>query len=81
MLLTATFALMLGVAGQIADTKLARSLCQDERARLIRGKRAGGAHKLGQEPNADRVLTVLRADNGCSRPVRVSRDIGNQPPR
>ncbi len=54
----------------------AKPLCQDEQARLIAGKRARGIHPLAQEPNADAVLTVLRSENGCSRPVKVREDIG-----
>ena len=73
MMLAATVALLLGTVGQVADTKVARPLCKDEQARLIRGRLGAGPHKLGQEPDADRILTVLRSENGCTRPVRVQR--------
>jgi len=56
-----------------SDAKL---LCQDTQTRPIAAKRAGGIHPLAQEPNADAVLTVLRSENGCSRPVKVREDIG-----
>jgi len=54
----------------------AKPLCHDTQTRLIAAKRKGGIHPLGQEPNADVVLTVLRSENGCSRPVKVREDIG-----
>ncbi|MBW6524582.1 hypothetical protein KZ810_13830 [Sphingomonas sp. RHCKR47] len=54
----------------------AKPLCQDTQTRLIAAKRKSGIHPLGQEPNADAVLTVLRSENGCSRPVKVREDIG-----
>lgn len=81
MLFAASFILLLGAAGQVADTRLARPVC-DDRTQKIQAPRKAGPHTLNRESNADRVLTVLRRDeNGCSRPVRVSRDIGAQPKR
>ena len=59
-----------------AGTSDAKPLCQDTQTRPIAAKRAGGIHPLAQEPNADAVLTVLRSENGCSRPVKVREDIG-----
>lgn len=69
--------LLVALAGAApATTPNAKSVCQDAQTRVIAGKRAGGVHPIAQEPNADAVLTVLRSENGCSRPVKVREDIG-----
>ncbi|WP_375270363.1 hypothetical protein [Sphingomonas sp.] len=69
--------LLVALAGAApAKTLNAKPVCQDMQTRLIAGKRAGGIHPLAHEPNADAVLTVLRSENGCSRPVKVREDIG-----
>jgi hypothetical protein len=70
--------LLLVALAAAAPTKApdAKPLCQDRQARLIAAARKGGVHPLGQEPNADAVLPVLRSENGCSRPVKVREDIG-----
>ena len=69
--------LLVALAGAApAGTPDAKPLCQDTQTRLIAAKRTGSIHPLGQEPNADAVLTVLRSENGCSRPVKVREDIG-----
>ncbi|WP_294192558.1 hypothetical protein [uncultured Sphingomonas sp.] len=57
-------------------TPQAKPVCQDKHARLVASTRRGTIHPLAQEPNADAVLTVLRSENGCSRPVKVREDIG-----
>ena len=81
MLLAAVFALALGAAGHVADTKLARPICED-RLTPARSPGVPVARKLADMPNADKVLTVLRRDErGCTAPVRVRRDIGVQRPR
>ena len=66
-------ALAAAVPTKTADAK---PLCQDRQTRPIAAARKGSIHPLGQEPNADAVLTVLRSENGCSRPVKVREDIG-----
>lgn len=66
---------VLGVAAP-ARTPDLKPLCQDTQTRTIATKRNRGIHPLTQEPNADAVLTVLRSENGCSRPVKVREDIG-----
>jgi hypothetical protein len=37
------------------------------------------AQRLNELPNADQYLTVLRTENGCSKPVIVNYDIGSAP--
>lgn len=69
--------LLVALAGA-APAKIsdAKPVCQDKQARLIASERRGTIHPLAHEPNADAVLTVLRSENGCSRPVKVREDIG-----
>ncbi|WP_019516422.1 hypothetical protein [Sphingomonas sp. Mn802worker] len=66
----------LAAAAAPAETPDAQPVCQDKHARLVASTRRGTIHPLAQEPNADAVLTVLRSENGCSRPVKVREDIG-----
>lgn len=69
--------LLVALVGAAPATSFdAKPLCQDAQTRPTAGTRAGAIHPLAQEPNADAVLTVLRSENGCSRPVKVREGIG-----
>jgi hypothetical protein len=71
-----SFLLIALAAAVHTRTPAAKPLCQDTQTRPVAARQKGGIHPLTQEPNADAVLTVLRSENGCSRPVKVGHDIG-----
>ena len=68
----------LATAAEPAKKTAAKPICQDDGIRSAQAKRPAGPHKLGEEPNADAVLTVLRTVDGCSRPVKIREDVGGR---
>ena len=42
------------------------------------GKELAKVRKLNEMPPANQVLTVLRSEDGCPKPVVVRRDIGSK---
>jgi hypothetical protein len=59
-----------------------KPICQNDKVRPI-DKPSGPARArpLAEEPNARRVLTVVRTLDGCQTPVYVSGEIGSRPHR
>lgn len=50
----------------------AKLVCQPNRLQPVGGAPKAGPHKLGDEPPARQIYTVMRSENGCSTPVPVS---------
>lgn len=75
--------LLLAAATMIAAPALAngptvKPLCQDAKNRLVQQRgHTRGIHPLSQEPPANQTLTVLREQDGCTRPVDIRRDLGH----
>lgn len=64
-------ALLLATAGDGSALPL-KPLCQDERARLAAAARGPHRpHPLNEAPAAQQIYAVLRAEDGCTRPVPV----------
>lgn len=76
-------AALLLAAPQAADPPKAKPMCQNSEAQRTNTARppVARARKLGELPPADAVLTVLRNENGCAKPVIVRENIGNTAPR
>jgi len=58
------------------------AVCQNARPNVAAGSLYDPAHgaraeRLGELPPADLILTVLRRENGCERPVIVRYSIGD----
>ena len=72
------FVLMTVLAASAAAD--ARPICQNAEPRAAQGALyrdgAAEAKRLGDLPPADAILTVLRREDGCERPVVVRSGIG-----
>jgi len=72
--------LMIAVLTALAPAALPAPDPCDAGLRRAATRQGAKPRKLGDEPNVDRILTVLRRDAaGCPRPVRVREDIGGNP--
>ncbi len=52
-------------------------VCRNWAPELVKARTPARVRKLNELPNADMILTVLRTENGCSKPAVVRYDIGN----
>lgn len=79
----ATIALaLLGTTIDPTIHSAAAPVCQDDKVRQVDAPSVARPHKLGDEPPAHQIFTVLRSEGGCSRPVPVSdRLVGTPAPR
>ncbi len=59
----------------------AAPVCQKVGAETASAHPQVRAQKLNELPNANLMLSVLRSENGCQKPVIVRDDIGSAPKR
>ena len=55
--------------------------CQNAKVETAEVRAPVRAQKLNELPNANLILSVLRSEDGCQKPVIVGYDIGSAPKR
>lgn len=63
-------------APAVGAARLLKPACQDIQRRVAQSGQGARVHPMTQEPNTQLIQTVLRSENGCTRPVVVRDDIG-----
>jgi hypothetical protein len=59
----------------------AMPVCQKTGPTTVEDNKSVHAQKLNELPNANHYLTILRTEDGCSKPAIVRYDIGGAPKR
>jgi hypothetical protein len=76
---------MLLVAASASVSQLAQDqakpVCQNMAPQLAKEGRPARLQRLNELPNANMALSVVRTENGCSKPAVVRYDIGSAPKR
>ena len=57
-----------------AQTPATLPICRDARPRPVDSTEGARLRRLDKLPRAEAYLTVLRTENGCIRPVKVSEE-------
>lgn len=60
----------------VPKVSAAQPICRDEGVRQVDEIGGAGLKRLDQLPPADHILTVLRTEDGCIKPVIVRHGIG-----
>lgn len=89
LIVTAIIAAVSGTPTIDAGVRTIAPVCQEAGPRKAGGENDGALHQgrtpatrpLGEEPNADGIAAVLYTEGRCSKPIVVSRNVGNNPKR
>ena len=76
-----SIALLAVAASPMPPAPHAAPVCQNAKSEMAEASGPAPAQRLDRLPNAKLVLTVLRSEAGCQKPVIVRDDIGAAPRR
>ena len=71
-----SIALLAAAASPVPPAPHAAPVCQNANPEMARVTGTAPAQRLDRLPNAKLVLTVIRSEAGCQKPVIVRDDIG-----